>query len=169
MTSVFSCTSSVLSGNCPVDLHFHGWCPRKTITGAIQLISWSALRVLCGCFVKPAGNAYFFCKQSLSEAFICLCVLTLIHILTLTANLAERNCYTEMKCLIYGNVTCVENIFFSECIKRKMSINCSEFGGGSPQWYRLEHLPCKEGARDWGLCSLEKRWLQGDLTAVLQS
>lgn len=108
-------TSSALSDRGDydlVDLQFHGWYPRRAIAGAIQLISWGALKLLCGGFVKPDGNAYFFCKQSFSEAFIHLYVLTLIHKLNLTANLAERNCYRKMKCLIYGNVACVENNIF---------------------------------------------------------
>lgn len=59
--------------------------------------------------------------------------------------------------------------FFSERIKRKMLINCRELGGGLSLQYRLEHLSCEERARDRDSCSLEKRWLQGHLTAVLQS
>lgn len=77
-----------------------------------------------------------------------------------------------MKCLIYGNVACVENylfIFFSERMKRKMLINCRELGGGLSLRYRLEHLSCKERARDRDSCSLEMRSLQGHLTAVFQS
>jgi len=54
---------------------------------------------------------------------------TVFHKLNLTTSLAERNCYTKMKCLFYGSLARTE-FFFSECMKRKTLINCSEFGGG---------------------------------------
>lgn len=52
--------------------------------------------------------------------------------------------------------------------KEGIVINRSEFSGGPPRWSVLEHLPCVERLRDWGLFSLGQRWLQWSLTAAPQ-